>query len=168
MKRASYLVVVLAIIGFGCSSANDTIAEQIAENVDGVNNVDIDSDSGQISVETDEGSVTIGGGSVPDDLFVPLPDGYDVQAVVETDSGSSVSVAYDQGRYDELVTYFQNWTSADSAEWEHGSISMDQGGSNFRSDSWYTSDRGINLSDCMTAAATDGKPNAACVLVTTD
>ncbi len=165
MRHVVVLLAMLAVVVAGCSSPSDTIAENIAGNIDGVNDVDINSNTGEIKVETDEGSISIGGGNVPSDLFVSLPGGYDVQAVVETDSGSSVSVAYDQGRYDELVTYFNDWTNSDSPDWEHGSINMDQGGTNFRSDSWNMSDHGINLADCMTAESTDGKPNAACVIV---
>lgn len=159
------LLAAFAIVVAGCSSPSDTIAENIAGNIDGVNDIDINSDTGEIKVETPEGPISIGGGDVPSDLFVALPGGYDVQAVVETDSGTSVSVAYDQGRYDELVSYFSDWTSSDSPDWEHGSINMDQGGSNFRTDNWSMSDRAINVSDCLTAESTDEKPNAACVIV---
>ncbi|KAA3635631.1 MAG: hypothetical protein DWP92_10670 [Armatimonadetes bacterium] len=159
------LLAALAVVVAGCSSPSDTMAENLAESIDGVKDVDINSDTGEIKFETDDGSINIGGGEVPSDLFVPLPSGYDVQAVIQTDDGTSVSVAYDQGRYDELVSYFEDWTNSDSPDWEHGSLNMDQGGSSFRSDNWSMSDRGINLADCMTAASTDGKPNAACVIV---
>ncbi|MCZ7532128.1 MAG: hypothetical protein M5U23_01750 [Acidimicrobiia bacterium] len=165
MRQVVVLLAVVAVVIAGCSSPSETIAENLVGNVDGVNDVDINSDTGEIKVETDDGSISIGGGEVPSDLFVPLPDGYDVQAVVKTDDGTSVSVAYDQDRFDELASYFNDWTSSDSPDWENSSITMDQGGSNFRTENWSMSSSTINLADCVTAESTDGKPNAVCVLV---
>ena len=66
----------IALIGAACGG--DTIAEKILENEIGGDvdiNIDGDGDTPEINIETDEGSISIGGGSVPDELTEYSQDG---------------------------------------------------------------------------------------------
>ena len=54
MKRF-IVIVVLAVAAMAFSSPSDVIAE----NTDGVNDVDINTDTGEIKIETDDGSISV-------------------------------------------------------------------------------------------------------------
>jgi hypothetical protein len=137
MKRMAIGFVALALVLTACQSAAETLTEQIAGQVDGVSDVDIDLDSGQISLETEDGAITIGGGEMPDGFAIPAPDGYKVTSVFTNDESSSVSLAYPGADFDELVTFYDDWTAGQSSEWSKStsSISGDEGTIN--SASWF-------------------------------
>ena len=136
MKRLVPVVLGFALILAACQSTSETIAEQLAEEVEGVDNVEIDPDSGQVKIETDDGSVTIGGGELPDDFPVPLPDGYQVTSVFSAEGSSAVSVAYPDGNFDEIVAFFDNWTSGQSAAWTKSTSSVSGGEGTIDSANW--------------------------------
>ena len=125
--------VALALVLTACQSAAENIAEniteQIAEQAEGVGDVDIDLESGEIKVETDDGSMIIGGGEVPDGFAIPLPDGYQVTSVFTNDESASVSLAYPGADYDDIVKFYDDWTGSQSSEWSKStsSISGDEG-----------------------------------------
>jgi hypothetical protein len=148
MKRIAIMFAALALILTACQSAAETLTEQIAGQVDGVDGVDIDLDSGQVSLETEEGSITIGGGEIPDGFGIPTPDGYSVQSVFSNDEGASVGLAFPGASFDEIVSFYDDWTSSQSGEWSKStsSISGDEG--TIDSASWFADDGGgfINIS----------------------
>ncbi|CAN5116849.1 hypothetical protein BH09ACT12_BH09ACT12_19450 [soil metagenome] len=84
----------LLFAGTACSAEDlaDEVAERAIENASGEDaDVEFDSDTGEFSVETDEGSFSAGG-SLPDDFpsdDVPLLDGTILQAASSTQQGSS-------------------------------------------------------------------------------
>ena len=82
------LVVTLA----ACSST--TVTEQILEGQEGVGNVEIDEEDGNVKIEIEsedgEASVVIGGGEVPDGFPIPIADGGTVMAVGEQGSEATV------------------------------------------------------------------------------
>jgi len=168
MKQVALLLAALALFVAGCSSPGEKIAEQILSNIDGVDGVDIDTDTGQIRIETPEGVASFGGGTLPSDLFVSFPDGYEIQSVVETPDGYMASVAYNGSGYDDIVTYFSNWTSSDSPDWEHSAITSDFNGETTRSDSWYMESRSIHVSDCFGIGSDSDSMDAVCVTVSSD
>lgn len=133
MKRIALAFMALALILTACQSVSESIAENLTEKalegVEGVEGVDIDTDSGQISVETEDGKVTIGGGEMPDDFMIPAPDGYKVTSVFTNDESAAVSLAYDGGNFDQIVTFYDDWTAAQPENWEKSSssISTDEG-----------------------------------------
>lgn len=141
MKRMAIGFVALTLVLTACQSAAENLAEniteQIAEQVDGVGDVDIDLDSGQISLETEDGAITIGGGEMPDGFAIPAPDGYKVTSVFTNDESASVSLAYAGADFDKLVTFYDDWTASQSSEWSKStsSISGDEGTIN--STSWF-------------------------------
>ncbi|WP_300403967.1 hypothetical protein [Nocardioides sp.] len=82
------------LLASGCSAEDvaDRVAEKAIENAGGGDaNVDFDVDSGELVVETDEGSFS-SGGSLPDDFpsdQIPLVDGDVIQAASSQQTGAS-------------------------------------------------------------------------------
>ncbi len=111
---AATLVVTLA----ACSPA--TLTEQILEGQEGVDNVEIDEEDGSIKIEVSDdeggGSVSIGGGDVPDDFPIPVADGGTVMAVMEQGSDSSVSLTYDSADFDAIKAFYEQWIGSSGFE----------------------------------------------------
>lgn len=122
MRAMAVLVTALLLAVAGCSSASDEIAERIAEQGEGVSNVDIEDDSVSFDVETDEGSasVDIGSGDIPDDFPAPIPSGGEVTFSMITEgggsSGSTVALTYPDDRFDELVSTWEGWLESEGYE----------------------------------------------------
>jgi hypothetical protein len=78
--------------GCGAEDVADRVAEKAIENAGGGDaDVDFDVDSGELKVETDEGSFS-SGGSLPDDFpsdQIPLVDGDVIQAASSQQTGAS-------------------------------------------------------------------------------
>jgi copper chaperone CopZ len=125
MKRLAIGLMAGALVLTACQSASETLTEQALEQIEGVDGVDIDVDSGEVSLETDEGKITIGGGEVPDDFGIPLPGGdYEVLSVFTSDDSSTVSLAYPGADYDTIVAHFEDWTSGQPEEWSVSTSSV--------------------------------------------
>lgn len=168
MKRIAILIAVIALVAAACGSATEQLTEQIIEQSGGGDaDVDLDLESGEVSVETEDGSFTVGGGEIPDGFPVPFPDGGDVQSTFTSNGDASVSLAYPQDRFDELVGYYEAWTADQGGEWSTSSFSNDDGsGGVIRGASWSRgADVIINVVDCFTMDADGDGPNAACVSI---
>lgn len=146
MKRVAVGFVALALILTACQSAAEVLTEQVVEQAVGGGDVKIDTDSGVVSVETEDGSVTIGGGELPDGFDMPLPDGYDVTSVFTSDEASAVSLAYPDGDFAAIEAFFDDWTSSQSGDWSKStsSISGDEG--SLDSASWVEDDGAAYIS----------------------
>lgn len=118
MRRLMVSIGVIALVASACGGS-DTVAEQIAEQASGVDNVEISDDSVAIEFETEEGqaSAVIGGGEVPDGAPMPIPDGGDVQSSVSAAGNASVTISYPGDRFDELVSLYEEWAAA--ATWDN-------------------------------------------------
>ena len=59
------------------------------------------------------------GGSLapPDNLTAALPDGGSVTASISDTGYAYVYVEFSSDRYDEVVTFYNDWTTADSEDW---------------------------------------------------
>lgn len=101
--RIATLVFVLpatAVTLAGCGSVGDAISDEIGEQVSeeileqaGEEGVDVEINDGEVSVETSDGSFSVGGGEVPDDYpseYAPLIDG-EPASVVRNESEDGVS-----------------------------------------------------------------------------
>lgn len=166
MKRIALVAVTAALVVSACQSATEILTEQVLEQVDGVDNIEIDADSGQIKVETDEGSVTIGGGDLPESFAVALPDDYDVLSVFDGGDGSAVSVTYPDGDYEEIVAYFDAWTSGQPGDWSASTMSIEQGDAGMmRSASFSNDEISIAIIDCFDFQNESDELNAVCVTV---
>ena len=153
MKRTAIIFIAAALVLTACQSASEKLTEQILEEAVGGGDVDINTDTGEIKIVTDEGSISIGGGDLPDDLAVPLPDGYSVTSVFSSPDGSAVSVSYAPDRWDELVSFFDDWAGGQSGDWSSNSATFDSGdGQAQRSSGWYGETTSITVSDCYVEA----------------
>ena len=159
------VIAAVAVLAAACSSAGDEVSEQIVESISGVDDLEIDEESGEISFETDEGSVSIGGGEVPADFPFPFPDGYAVSSVLSSDTTSSVVVVYPKERFEELRMYVDDWTASQSGEWQTGYNEFTSAdGKDIRSASWFSDGFQIGLADnCPLDDGEDGT----CVTVVT-
>jgi len=166
MRRYSLVAVAAVLVLSACQSASEVLTEQIAEQVEGVDNVEIDTESGEVSIETDEGSISIGGGELPDGFPVPLPDGYEVTTVFTSDQESLVAVTYPPDRYDELASFLNGWTESQPGEWSHTSNTIDTAaGKVIRNEVWHTDDTTLSIVDCQAFSPDGGVADAACVNV---
>jgi len=142
MKRIALAFVALALILSACQSVTENIAERVLEGVEGVDGVDIDTGSGQISIETEEGSATIGGGEIPAGFPIQVPDGYKVTAVFTSDGNSTVSLAYENGNYAEIEAFYDDWTASESSEWSKSTSSISSENGTLDSTSWSSNESG--------------------------
>lgn len=169
MKRIAPIVFAAALVLSACQSASETIAEQLAEQVEGVENVEFDADTGTVKVETDSGLLSVGGGELPGDFPIPVPDGGDVLSVFTSDGQAAATLTYPAERYEELVAFYDEWTSGQPDEWVSETATVDAGGQTMRSSSWYgniaEADAGVFVTDCVDITGSS-EFNAACVNVT--
>jgi hypothetical protein len=80
------------------------------ENVD----LDIDADGEEMTINMDgedgDQSFTIGGGEIPADFPVPVPDGGEVQAVMtQAGAGGMVTVGYDAAQWERLIAFYDDF-----------------------------------------------------------
>lgn len=122
MNRRTILAIGLTLFLLVTACSGGEIAEQIIESQDGVGDVEIDENDGtvQIEIEDDEGNTqaVIGGGDIPDDFPVPVPNGGTVLAVLTQTGSQSVSLIYPDDDFDSLKDFF-----ADYVEGSGGSVS---------------------------------------------
>ncbi len=108
-------MVVAALVLAGCGSAAEEISERAIEAGGGANaDVELDDDGqGEVVIETEDGSqsMSFGSGELPDELEVPLPDGYEVVASSVLEQGDenivTATVAYSDGDIDEIIEHFE-------------------------------------------------------------
>ncbi len=96
-------------------SPGEELTEQIAGSQEGVGDVEIDENSGEVSVESDEGSATFGGGELPDDFPIDMPEGGEVQSVIEQEDAVIVSVSCTDD-FSAIADHFQGWIDDNSLE----------------------------------------------------
>lgn len=100
LSRSTLLAALLALVS-ACGSTGDTLAERVLEAATGDDvEIDIDSDGDgdeNVEIATDDGTVRIGGGTVPDEWpgDVPLPSGFEV--------ATSSSFSNDDGQYAAVI-----------------------------------------------------------------
>jgi len=170
MKRITVGFVALALVLTACGSAAEVLTEQVAEQAIGGGDVKIDTDSGEVSVETEDGSIVIGGGELPDGFDVPLPDGYRVTSVITTDEVSAVSLAYPDGDWAAIEAFFDDWTSSQPSEWSKSSSSISGDEGSLESANWIDEDGGgiISMSSfCLVADDSIDEDNCIAVNVNT-
>lgn len=132
MGRTSTHIAVLVAVGAvvaGCDASAEQMAEEAIESgSDEDVDVEFDSDSGEVSVESDEGSVHVGG-DVPDELAdVPLPDDFEFATGATVDSGghdysATGHVPGDvESVWDEMVSFYEDNASDVTTEPEMRTI----------------------------------------------
>ncbi len=111
-----------------CSSVAENLSERAAEEIleqaaGGEVDLDLDEDGGTVSVSTDDGSFTVGGGDLPDNFpaSAPLPDGYTVLTAMSgsDDEGSEtlmVNLSVQDVDFEDLTATFESDLAANG--WE--------------------------------------------------
>jgi hypothetical protein len=169
MRRTLPIIVALLALVVAACGGGDSLAENLTERAieqAGGGNVDVDFDENgddfEVNVQTDEGSMTIGGGEIPDGLTVPLPDGGDVQSSITMNNDLTVSLAWPTSEYEPLVSYYDDWTGGEAQEFDRSSSTFETDDGVFRTTTWYSSDRNISIvvADCY---STSGELDSACV-----
>ena len=168
-------VAAFALLISACSSASDTAAENLAEELieassDGDVDVNIsgDGDDVTIEMETEDGSVSIGVGTeLPDGLDIPVPDGGEVMTSFVSDDGISVSLSYDGDRFDEIDGFYEDWTGSTGDDWERQTFSMESDEGTIRNTMWVESanSSAINLADCAGMGTETEDEDAVCVII---
>jgi hypothetical protein len=117
MKRVVLASVVLTLVLAACGTA---ITEQLIESQEGVGNVEIDENSGSVVIEFEdeegETSAVIGGGELPADFPIPVPDGGDVVAVVDSGGDQSASITYPSSEFNDIKDFYANWVASAGEE----------------------------------------------------
>ncbi len=95
--KALVTLIAMSLIVAACGNAAEEVAERAIEaGGDGNVNVELDDDGGEFTIESDDGTqtVNVGSGELPEELTVPLPDGYEVvvSSVADQPGGRFVSV----------------------------------------------------------------------------
>lgn len=113
-RRLALVLVAFGLVVVTACSGGD-IAEEIIESQEGVGDVEIDEESGEVSVETDDGNVVIGGGDIPDDFPIDVPAGGQVLGVIEQGENATVSLVY-QESFEQVSGYFSDWIGSSGVE----------------------------------------------------
>jgi len=111
VRRLALLVLAPLLVVVACSSATDVAIERIAEVDESISDVALD--DGEITIDFDDseggGSLTVGGGDIPDDFPIPVPAG----GVVESSFGQAdtfgLFVRYPRPDYDTLYAFYEQW-----------------------------------------------------------
>jgi len=153
------IVFVVAACGGG-ESVGEKVAEKILEESlenEGVGNVDIDIDEdgdGSVSIDVegeDGGSISFGGGDIPDELTVPVPSGGDVMTSFVSGGDVIVTLTYPSSEFDSLVDFYEDWTNGESDEFQTSKSTFESAeGVTIRTTIFLSSDSdtAINLTDC--------------------
>lgn len=162
------LLVAVALLLAACGGAAETIAEQIVEeSAGGDAEVDFDSDSGNLSIETDEGTIEVGTDvEIPDGLTVDVPPGGSVMSAFDFDNDISVSVSYDLDQFDTLVDFYATWTAGQSGNFEVSTGEFESAdGFSFKTATWYDSetDTTIGMVSCHSAESAGEEPDSVCL-----
>jgi len=165
LKKLSPLLITAALVLGACGvSVEEELIERAAES-GGAGDVEIDisDDSVSLSVESDDGSFAIGSGlDLPDGLTFPLPDGGEVTQAGTDASYVFAAIQYPKDRYDEIVTFYKDWTSADDGDWNLLESTTEMSGDTIRGAQWISGASAITVNDCITSS---GEFDGACVVL---
>jgi hypothetical protein len=176
------MVLVAAMIGFAvvatsCGAAAEKLSEEAAERaLESASGGDVELDvSGEgddftVNVESEDGSFAVGSDvEIPDELQIPVPDGGSATTAGTQDGATFVSITYPIDRYDELVAFYDDWTSGAGDEWDTSTATFEMDGQTQRSASWAETGVGsyIAVNDCFDVFGDSGSDtlNAACLTV---
>ena len=113
MRRPALLVLALSLIVAACSTATEAAIERIAEADESISDVVLD--DGEITIEFDDseggGSLIVGGGDIPDDFPIPVPDGGAVESAFGQAGTFGLFVRYPRSDYDTLYAFFEQWVA---------------------------------------------------------
>jgi hypothetical protein len=162
---------VLALLLVSASCSGEQISEQIAEEAIGGNadvEVSGEGDDLIVNIESDEGSLSIGaGGTLPEELETPVPDGAEVVSSLVSDGIVLATVRYPADRWDEIAAFYHSWTQGTGESWDAGESTVSEGDQTQRTAWWTNADvtGSITMSDCYFAPGESVGFDAVCVSV---
>lgn len=180
MQRKTVLataLIGLALVATSCGAAVEKLSEEAAERaLESASGGDVeldvsgDGDDFTVNVESEDGSFAVGSDvEIPDELQIPVPDGGSATTAGAQDGAVFVSITYPIDRYDELVAFYDKWTSGTGDEWDTSTSTFEMNGQTQRSASWAETGAGsyIAVNDCFDAFGDTNSDalNAACVIV---
>ena len=180
MQRKTVLASVLigfALVAASCGAAAEKLSEEAVERAlesSGGGDVELDvsgdGDEFTVNVDSEEGTFSIGSDvEIPGEFQIPVPEGGSATSAGTQEGAVFASITYPIERYDELVAFYDNWTSGTGDEWDTSTASFDMDGQTQRSASWAEPAVGsyIAVNDCFDVYGdTDSDTlNAACVTV---
>jgi hypothetical protein len=180
MQRKTVLAAALigfALVAASCGAAAEKLSEEAVERAlesSGGGDVELDvsgdGDEFTVNVESEDGTFSVGSDvEIPSGLQIPVPDGGNATSAGTQDDDVYASIMYPIERYDELVAFYDNWTSGTGDEWDTSTATFDMDGQTQRSASWAETGVGsyIAVNDCFDVFGdTDSDTlNAACVTV---
>lgn len=110
-KLGIVALVSILILSVSACSPGQEVAERILESQEGVGDVEIDEDAGQVRIEGEDGSLTVGGGEVPEGFPIAIPDNAVVQTVMEQGTEASVSLNIDDD-YESVRSFYEDWVDS--------------------------------------------------------
>lgn len=148
--------------GTGANGASNGTVAKDASGGDDVGSATSQSDGGN----TDGGGDTPAGESLapPDNLTIAFPDGGTMTGSVSDTGYAYIYVEYPLDSYDDIVVFYDDWTSTDSRDWSGGDWSYDSQGTTVRSHVWDTSASMVGITEC-TAGGLPGDFNAVCLQI---
>ncbi len=72
MRRTTALFIAVALVLTACQSATEKLTERALEQAISASDIDFDVDTGEIKIETDDESISIGGGELPGGSRLPF------------------------------------------------------------------------------------------------
>lgn len=154
MKRLLIVLGATVMVVGACGGIAENAAESIIEQAiesEGGGDVDIDFDGAgdgefNVSVDGEDGelSYSVGGGEMPTDFPIPMPDGGNVLSSSTQESGDdryqAVVVEYPGGEYDSLVSeYVDYFSGVDDVQHQTSS------GDGFETESWFSADSALTV-----------------------
>ena len=164
------ILVVLALAVSACGTLAEKATEQIVEQAiesgeGGEVDLDIDTDAGTFSVETEDGSMQVGSGlDLPANLEIPVPTGGNVTSTQSGDGYAQALIAFPRERLEELVEFYEDWVDSQSGVFQTSNSQYSNDGELFRKYNWFAYESGVSVgvSDCYSSS---GEGIDACVSV---
>jgi hypothetical protein len=117
-----------------------------------------DDDEFTLTVEgEDGGTFTFGGGSIPDSLQLPVPDGGEVLSSVESPDNVVVTLSYPGSDFDGIVTFYDSQLDPQSDDVTRNESSFTTEDGQFDTVLWTSADNSwtVTVSTCFGIAADD-------------
>jgi hypothetical protein len=176
------IVLTAAVIGFAlvatsCGAAAEKLSEEAAERaIESASGGDVeldvsgDGDEFTVNVESEDGAFSVGSDvEIPSELQIPVPDGGSATTAGTQEGAVFVSITYPIERYDDLVAFYDDWTSGSGEEWDTSTSTFEMDGQTQRSASWAETSVGsyIAVNDCFDVYEDSDSTtlNAVCVTI---
>jgi hypothetical protein len=145
-RRALPLVAVFALTLAGCGGITEGLTERAIESLsDEVKDIDVDSDAGRVRIETADGTLTIGGGSIPEGITLAPPPGGEVVSSLEAPTVAQVMVLFPGGDFEAIVAFMEGQVRDD---WERSSFTSQVGDDTQRNVSWSGEGGLVSIASC--------------------